>query len=240
MTKIKQWRKGIVQSDLQPLTRLVLLTISNHLDATSVNCTLRSQTIVMETSMSRTSVVKHLNLAEAMGWLVKSQHSTCSRDGYEFNARLPTNDDVVKIAEPVKPIRVAEPVLAEEPIPQPPEGAVVSKREKNGWKWGTSADLKVAEYIYGCIKRIDSRARQPNYAVWSNDVRLMRSNDERTPREICEVFKWANEDKFWQSNILSPSKLRDKYTALKTKMGSELPTGNRLRKTKGNPSGVVL
>lgn len=192
--------------------------------------------------MSRTSVVKHLNLAEACGWLVKSKHSMCSRNGYEFNAKIP-DIDVVKITEPIKPIKpikVVEPVVVEEPIPQPPKGAVVSKREKNGWKWGTSADLKVAEYIFGCIKRIDSRARQPNYAVWSNDVRLMRSNDERTPREICEVFKWANEDQFWQSNILSPSKLREKYTALKTKMGSELPTGNRLRKTKGNPSGVVL
>ena len=186
--------------------------------------------------MSRTSVVKHIRLAEALGWLVKSQHSTCSRDGYEFNAKLPTKD-VVKITEPIK---VVEPVVADKPVPKAPKDAVVSKREKSGWKWGTSADLKVAEYIFGCIKRIDSRARQPNYAVWSNDVRLMRSNDERTPREICEVFKWANEDKFWQSNILSPSKLRDKYTALKTKMGSELPTGNRLRKTKGNPSGVVL
>lgn len=235
MTKIKQWRKGIVQSDLQPLTRLVLLTISNHLDPTSVSCTLKAQTIVMETSMSRTSVVKHIRLAEAFGWLVKSQHSTCTRDGYEFNAKLPTKD-VVKITEPIK---VVEPVVADKPVPKAPKDAVVSKREKNGWKWGTSADLKVAEYIFGCIKRIDSRARQPNYAVWSNDVRLMRSNDQRTPREICEVFKWANEDQFWQSNILSPSKLREKYTALKTKMGSEMPPA-RLRKTKGNPSGVVL
>ncbi|MGS1814239.1 hypothetical protein GHV20_004705 [Klebsiella oxytoca] len=31
------------------------------------------------------------------------------------------------------------------------------------------------------------------------------------------MFKWANEDDFWQKNILSPSKLRKQWDQLMTK-----------------------
>jgi hypothetical protein len=41
----------------------------------------------------------------------------------------------------------------------------------------------------------------------------MRLQDKRTHYEICELFKWANEDDFWQENILSPSKLRKQGSA---------------------------
>lgn len=45
----------------------------------------------------------------------------------------------------------------------------------------------------------------------------MRLQDNRSHYEICELFKWANDDDFWQKNILSPSKLRMKWDQLTTK-----------------------
>lgn len=45
----------------------------------------------------------------------------------------------------------------------------------------------------------------------------MRMQDKRSHYEICELFKWANEDDFWQNNILSPSKLRKQWDQLTTK-----------------------
>ncbi|UNA33897.1 hypothetical protein LOF13_27730 [Klebsiella pneumoniae subsp. pneumoniae] len=58
---------------------------------------------------------------------------------------------------------------------------------------------------------------EPNWVEWANTIRLMRLQDKRTHYEICELFKWANEDGFWQENILCPSKLRKKWDQLTTK-----------------------
>ena len=58
---------------------------------------------------------------------------------------------------------------------------------------------------------------EPKWVEWANTIRLMRLQDKRTHYEICELFKWANEDDFWQENILSPSKLRKQWDPLTTK-----------------------
>jgi|TARA_R110000803_G_scaffold99742_2_gene167876 hypothetical protein len=237
MLTLNQWRHGIVNSNLQASTRLVLHTLSYYMDSATCVCNISRSKIIESTSLSRTGVLAHLNIAEKEGWISRTKSTVGSWGGNKYTANIPEelNDEPVKVVIKKEPAQVAEPVL------DPPHGSVISKRVSNHWQWGTAADLKVAEYIYGCLKRIDNRAKQPNMASWSNDVRLMRVNDERTPREICEVFKWANEDSFWQSNILSPSKLREKYTALHTKMNAEAPIASgRLRKTKGNITGVVL
>jgi|TARA_R110002096_G_scaffold288341_1_gene482082 hypothetical protein len=240
MTTLKKWRQGIVDSELQPMTRLVLHTLAYYMDAESNTCVISVPEIVKATSLSRAGVFKHINLAKSFGWIFKESDSN-------YVAQIPDKTPVapVKVVpkpKVIKPVKKVEPKpVVKDATPKPPEGAAIYKRISNSWKWGTSADVTVAEYIYGCLKRIDNRAKLPNMAVWANDVRLMRVNDERSPREICEVFKWANEDSFWQSNILSPSKLREKFTALRTRMYADAPIASgRLRKTAGNPTGVVL
>lgn len=95
------------------------------------------------------------------------------------------------------------------------EAAIQSPK---GDKWGTSDDLKAAEWIFSKVKIVAPTAKQPNWPSWSNDIRLMRNAIEVTHHEICEVFKWANSDHFWQTNIMSPSKLREKWDTLKAQM----------------------
>ncbi|WP_422880425.1 replication protein [Pantoea ananatis] len=94
-----------------------------------------------------------------------------------------------------------------------------------GDKWGTADDLKAAEWIFSKVKIVAPTAKQPNWPSWSNDIRLMRNAIEVTHHEICEVFKWANSDHFWQTNIMSPSKLREKWDTLKAQMNQ--PNRNR-------------
>ena len=48
----------------------------------------------------------------------------------------------------------------------------------------------------------------------------MRERDRRTHREICELFSWAQDDEFWKANVLSPSKLREKWDQLTIKRGT--------------------
>lgn len=99
-----------------------------------------------------------------------------------------------------------------------PEAAVSSPK---GDKWGTADDLKAAQWIFQLITRISPSAKTPNWSGWANDVRLMREQDGRTHSDICQMFKFANQDNFWKSNILSPAKLREKWTQLEAKRNTQ-------------------
>jgi phage replication O-like protein O len=103
-----------------------------------------------------------------------------------------------------------------------PEAAVHSPK---GDKWGTADDLKAAEWIFGKVQGIAPTAQQPNWPAWANDIRLMRGSLEVTHQDICETFRWANADHFWQTNILSPAKLRARWQTLKAQMSQ--PGRNR-------------
>ena len=84
----------------------------------------------------------------------------------------------------------------------------------------TNDDLRAANWIFGLIKNLSPNVKTPDFASWANEIRLMRERDGRTHKDICELFKWANEDEFWSANILSPSKLRDKWDQLEIKKRS--------------------
>lgn len=87
----------------------------------------------------------------------------------------------------------------------------------SGKSWGTANDLKAARWIFDKALTVNASLSEPNWVEWANTIRLMRLQDKRTHYEICELFKWANEDDFWQENILSPSKLRKQWDPLTTK-----------------------
>lgn len=103
-----------------------------------------------------------------------------------------------------------------------PDAAIQTPK---GDKWGTADDLKLAEWMFQKIKNVSPLAATPNWPSWSNDIRLMRNALDVTHRDICDVFKWANGDHFWQTNVMSPAKLREKWTTLSAKMkqGSPVP-----------------
>ncbi|MDM3295869.1 replication protein [Citrobacter sp. Cc139] len=97
-----------------------------------------------------------------------------------------------------------------------PEAAIQS-----GTKWGTSEDLRCAEWLFNMVQSISPSAKKPNYAGWANDIRLMRERDGRTHYEIAALFKWACNDKFWKGNVLCPATLRDKWTQLDIKRNKQ-------------------
>lgn len=112
--------------------------------------------------------------------------------------------------------RPSEKVLAVKP------DAVVSTPK--GDKWGNADDLKAAKWIYKRVLIVSPTAKEPTWSGWANDVRLMRQLDERTHEQICKLFKWANKDSFWCSNVLSPAKLREKWSQLEAKRNTQQPT----------------
>ncbi|HDT6083932.1 TPA: replication protein [Citrobacter braakii] len=102
--------------------------------------------------------------------------------------------------------------------PSPKPDAAIQR----GAQWGTSEDLRCAEWLFAVVQGISPSARKPTYAAWANDIRLMRERDHRTHKEIAVLFKWACEDNFWKGNVLCPSTLRDKWTQLDIKRGKQL------------------
>ncbi|ELY6201178.1 helix-turn-helix domain-containing protein [Cronobacter sakazakii] len=96
-----------------------------------------------------------------------------------------------------------------------PDAAIQSPK---GDKWGTADDLRAAQWIFGKVQDVAPAAKKPNWAAWANDIRLMRGALKVTHREICQVFTWANADHFWQTNILCPAKLREKWPTLTAQM----------------------
>lgn len=85
-------------------------------------------------------------------------------------------------------------------------------------KWGSDDDHKTAQWIFSLVRRLNPDQKEPNWDGWADDVRLMRERDGRSHKQICELFKLANADSFWKSNVLSPGKLREKWDALSIKL----------------------
>jgi len=95
-------------------------------------------------------------------------------------------------------------------------------------KWGTPEDHQCAEWIFNRIRKLYEKAaetdgevtrpKEPNWDAWANDIRLMRTIDGRTHRQICDMFKRVQEDKFWIKNVLCPEKLREKWDELVLKL----------------------
>jgi len=108
-----------------------------------------------------------------------------------------------------------------------PEAVVYSAAKR---QWGTQEDLTCAEWIHKRIRKLYEVAaesdgevvlpKEPNWTAWANEVRLMRSHDGRTHSQICAMFDRVSRDPFWCRNILSPSKLREKWDELSLKLSS--------------------
>ncbi len=102
-----------------------------------------------------------------------------------------------------------------------PNAVVFSAKKR---QWGTADDLLCAQWIFKRIKDLYENAsesdedveppKEPNWALWANEVRLMRTIDRRTHRQICRLFDKVNKHPFWSKNILSPSSLRKQWDPL--------------------------
>lgn len=117
-------------------------------------------------------------------------------------------------------------------LPANPEAAIQSPK---GGKWGTAEDLATAQAMFELVRVVSPTAKTPNWADWANDVRLMRVRDGKPHHKILGLFRWANKDPFWSTNVLSPGKLRDKWGTLAAQANKA-----RVKQSPARPQGVVL
>ena len=95
------------------------------------------------------------------------------------------------------------------------------KKEKPSRHKFETCDTNGAKYLFEKIKGNNHKQKEPNFDAWANDFRLMREKDNRELKEIKDVIDWCQADPFWQGNILSPKKLREKFDQLTIQMNSK-------------------
>lgn len=77
----------------------------------------------------------------------------------------------------------------------------------------TEQPYQIAEHLY---KRIleHQDLKKPNLQKWADEVRLAHERDGRDYDKLTKLVDWAQDNDFWQANILSAKKLREKYDIL--------------------------
>jgi DNA-binding Lrp family transcriptional regulator len=89
-----------------------------------------------------------------------------------------------------------------------------------------SKEFTLAYILFDQILSRNPKFKKPNLQSWSKDIDLMIRVDSRSPDDIRKVILWCQGDPFWQNNILSAAKLREKFDQLLMKMGGNNGTGN--------------
>lgn len=97
-----------------------------------------------------------------------------------------------------------------------------------------TCDINGAKYLFEKIKGNNPKQKEPNFNNWANEFRLMRERDNREPQEIKDVIDWCQADPFWQGNILSPKKLREKFDQLTIQMKSKKGAKNNAESNGSN------
>jgi hypothetical protein len=77
--------------------------------------------------------------------------------------------------------------------------------------------LELARIFLNLIQARDPKAKA-DLKAWAMEIDRMIRLDARDPPEIERLIRWCQEDPFEQNNVLSPKKLRQRYTGLLGKM----------------------
>ncbi len=102
-------------------------------------------------------------------------------------------------------------------------------QSSNGKKWGTQIDLDSAKFVFDSIAGRTMDTKQPNWATWANEFRLMRETDGRAPEHIATLFKFADSHQFWSTVILSPSSLRKNWGKVAAQYNADKHQGKDTR-----------
>lgn len=78
-----------------------------------------------------------------------------------------------------------------------------------------SIEYVLAAELKNYILRNNPNAKVPdNLRKWANDINKMIRLDKRSEEDLRLVIEYSQSNRFWQCNILSPAKLREKFDTL--------------------------
>ena len=77
-----------------------------------------------------------------------------------------------------------------------------------------SFEMIIVDTFIKHLTVLNPNFKEPNRQTWADDIRKMKQIDNRSEQDIINVCRFAVNDSFWQSNILSMSKLRKQFDQL--------------------------
>jgi len=99
MSRAWSWRHAVIDSDLKPTTRHVLLTIGCSMNDKGEGCFPTTKQLARETALSERAVCEHINLAIEAGYLTKFQHGFAGQK-WKRNEYRPRWPDAEKGTDP--------------------------------------------------------------------------------------------------------------------------------------------
>lgn len=141
----------------------------------------------------------------------RKERSESGKKGAKAKWGAASGEDGSAIKEPI-----AQP-MANDGSSSSSSSSIKTKDQKPSSAKFADEDFQVAEWMFSKILELNPTAKPPNLKTWANDVRKIRVIDQKRLEDIRALFAWANADLFWQANILSPGKLRQKWDELTIK-----------------------
>lgn len=83
--------------------------------------------------------------------------------------------------------------------------------------------MKLAQRLLNHIQQRDPKYKDRNMQTWADDMRKLVELDKRSIEEVERVLDWSQQDTFWQTNILSPNKLRKHFSKLYQQCNAKQP-----------------
>lgn len=90
----------------------------------------------------------------------------------------------------------------------------ISRKSTKRFYEDDSDEIILVNHFIKYIRMNDEKFKNPNKQKWADDIRKIIELDGRDKREVARVIVFAQQHDFWKANILSPAKLREKYSTL--------------------------
>ncbi|MFC3768319.1 replication protein [Paenibacillus sp. GCM10012303] len=74
--------------------------------------------------------------------------------------------------------------------------------------------------VHAAANKVDHLVKDAPLQKWADEFRKIVEIDKRDTKELLSIIDWCTSDTFWQVNILSAKKLREKYVQLAVKMNA--------------------
>jgi hypothetical protein len=243
--KLFKWREAITSKyGPEPLTRLILLTLSLHMNQSGGSCFPSIKTLMQETGLGNKAVIRHIRLAEKTGWIRKE---ICGFSGqgwkrHSYKAKIPPNilSKMASEGGVRKTPRSKKGGVAEGKGGVTQDQKVVSQRHTNSSynssnKYSPdSIEIGLSNLLFKLILSRNLKFKKPNIENWAKHIDLAIRRDQRTPQELEKVILWCQGNSFWRNNILSTEKLRDQFDRLFMQMEDEKDGKARRDNPKGH------
>jgi hypothetical protein len=216
MKNVFTWQDAVLDAALPAATKLVLLTLSTYMNGRGNTSAWPSQkTLAADTSLSKRSIITHIETAVAAGFLVKKKRAA-EGSLWDANEYFPTFPDGVKLLHPTDAVRgeAAAPAGVnqlhlnnplEQPIKKEPKGSTKQQAGEFEMFWSQfpkqragSKDKARAAY-WSAVSRGGSTAILAGVIAYANSDEVQRGYAKG-------AAAWLNDDRWTVNYRQGPGK----------------------------------